>query len=109
MTERNYDIPARQTDDTDSEYIGIDGSSAQLDLGELFSHEFTNIMPYYTSPNGPIEIYTANRYGKRYVLKGLNKHCKARICSLAHMPRRGIAGSNSRFAIRFSRILYTDF
>ena len=54
MTERNYDIPARQTDDTDSEYIGIDGSSAQLDLGELFSHEFTNIMPYYTSPNGPI-------------------------------------------------------
>lgn len=73
MTERNYDIPARQTDDTDSEYIGIDGSSAQLDLGELFSHEFTNIMPYYTSPNGPIEIYTANRYGKRYVLKGLKE------------------------------------
>lgn len=68
----NY-TDSMEPDDSDSAYIGIDNAAAQLDFGELFSHEFTNIRPYYSSPRGPVEIYTANRYGKRYILKGLKQ------------------------------------
>lgn len=60
-------------DDTDSEYLGTEDSGLQLDFGELFSKEFTNILPIYSSANGPIEIYTATRYGKRFILKGLKE------------------------------------
>ena len=60
-------------DDTDSEYLGAEDSASQLDFGELFSKEFTNILPIYSSANGPIEIYTATRYGKRFILKGLKE------------------------------------
>lgn len=73
-TEPNSDyIEPESTDDTDSAYLGIDDHSVRLDLGELYSTEFTNIRPYYSSPNGPVELYTANRYGKRYILKGLKQ------------------------------------
>lgn len=71
-TDSDY-IEPETTDDTDSAYLGIDENSVRLDLGELYSPEFTNIRPYYSSPNGPVEIYTANRYGKRYILKGLKR------------------------------------
>lgn len=60
-------------DDTDSEYLGAEDFASQLDLGELFSRKFTNIQPVYSSSNGPIEIYTATRYGKRFILKGLKE------------------------------------
>lgn len=74
MIRRSSDYKESQTsDDTDSTYLGLDDTSARLDLGELFSHEFTNIKLLYSSPHGPLDIYTANRYGKRYILKGLKK------------------------------------
>lgn len=66
-------VPRSGEDDDDSEFIGVDGKAARLDLGELFSKEFTNIRLLYCSPRGPIEIHTANRYGKRYILKGLQE------------------------------------
>lgn len=71
MTQQNSDNIETHDDDSDSAYLGVDDAAAGLDLGELFSREFTNIKPFYTSPHGPVEIYTANRYGKRYILKGL--------------------------------------
>ncbi|MEZ3577076.1 MAG: serine/threonine protein kinase [Muribaculaceae bacterium] len=74
MKEQDRDhIDPGMTDDSDSAYLGIDEATVKLDFGELFSHEFTNIRPYYSSPHGPVEIYTANRYGKRYILKGLKR------------------------------------
>lgn len=60
-------------DDTDSEYLGAEDFASQLDFGELFSKKFTNIQPLYSSVNGPIDIYTATRYGKRFILKGLKE------------------------------------
>ena len=71
-----------QQDTTDSHYVTDDESSitfndgdptAQLDLGGLFSNRFSNIMPVYSSPNGPTEIYSATRYGRRFILKGLKE------------------------------------
>lgn len=73
MTQQNSDNIETHDDDSDSAYLGADNAAAGLDLGELFSREFTNIKPFYTSPHGPVEIYTANRYGKRYILKGLKQ------------------------------------
>ena len=74
MTQRDKDNMEPDTPgDDDSELLGLDEASVKLDLGELFSHEFTNIKLFYTSPNGPVEIFTANRYGKRYILKGLKE------------------------------------
>ena len=71
----NSDKDIYETDDPDeSEYLGSDEAvEAQLDFGGLFSSRFTNVMHLYTSPSGPTEIYTATRYGKRYVLKGLKE------------------------------------
>ncbi|MBD5312947.1 MAG: protein kinase [Bacteroides sp.] len=71
-----------QQDTTDRHYVTDDESSitfndgdptAQLDLGGLFSNRFSNIMPVYSSPNGPTEIYAATRYGRRFILKGLKE------------------------------------
>lgn len=73
MTKENKDDIENLNDDGDSAYIGVDGDSAKLDLGELFSSEFTNVSLFYSSPHGPVELYTANRYGKRYLLKALKK------------------------------------
>ncbi len=69
----NHTTGQHLPDDTDSEYLGTNDSAPQLDFGELFSNEFTNIQPIYSSVNGPIEIYTATRYGKRFILKGLKE------------------------------------
>ena len=67
----NIDKPSLK--DTDSAFIGINNLSESLDLGGLFSHQFTNITPVYSSSHGPTEIYSATRYGKRFILKGLKE------------------------------------
>lgn len=56
-----------------SSYLGSLAPDAQLDFSRLFSRQFSNIMPLYSSNHGPAEIYTATRYGKRSVLKGLKE------------------------------------
>ena len=74
---KRYNLPEepcmQPQDELDSAYLNADDTAAKLNLGELFSHEFSNIMPLYSSSNGPIEIHTATRYGKRFILKGLKE------------------------------------
>lgn len=57
--------------DDNSAFLTADGREAAIDLGSLFSSSFSNIKPLYRSPNGPSQLFTATRYGKRFVLKGL--------------------------------------
>lgn len=61
------------TEDMSSAYLTEEDKDAQLDFGELFTSRFSNIKLMYSSPSGPTEIYTATRYGRRYMLKGLKK------------------------------------
>lgn len=74
MENRNTeDIETRRDEDGDSSfYVGHD-DKAQLDFEGLFSYPLTNIRLLYSSPNGPAEIYSATRYGRRYILKGLKE------------------------------------
>lgn len=70
MKEDRANIP--DTDDDTSDFL-VDGHAARPDFGTLFSSRFTNIVPLYESPTGPAMLYTATRYGKRYVLKALRE------------------------------------
>ena len=70
--DKNTDLTPLDGGDT-SAYLDDGVAGAQLDFGGLFSSRFTNVMPLYSSPNGATEIYTATRYGKRFVLKGLKE------------------------------------
>lgn len=63
----------RPLTDSDSAFIGIDNQSESLDFGGLFSQQFSNIITVYSSPHGPTEIYSATRYGRRFILKGLKE------------------------------------
>ena len=64
-------VPDTTDNDDSSGYPDV--ADSQLDFGGLFSSKFTNIMPIKSSHAGPAEIYTATRYGKRFVLKGLKE------------------------------------
>lgn len=70
--DKNTDLTPHDGGDT-SAYLDDGATEAQLDFGGLFSNRFTNVMPLYSSPNGATEIFTATRYGKRFVLKGLKE------------------------------------
>ncbi len=59
--------------DSDSSYLTGTEKTASLDLGGLFSNAFSNIKPLYESRIGTTQLYTATRYGKRFVLKGLKE------------------------------------
>ena len=65
---------ATRTDDEDS-ILDLSGGDAgvQLGLDGLLSPRFSNIRPLYTSAKGPAAIFTATRYGKRFLLKGLRE------------------------------------
>lgn len=60
-----------------SSYLISDETDSRLDFGGLFSPRFSNIMPLYSSTHGPTELYTATRYGKRFVLKGLKEQYRS--------------------------------
>lgn len=55
-----------------SEYKFSENEKANMNLGGLSSDRFANIQRIYTSPLNATEIYTATRYGKRYILKGIS-------------------------------------
>lgn len=57
--------------DSDSSYLHNSDSESSINLGDLFSNRFSNIKPLYISTKGATQLYTATRYGKRFVLKGL--------------------------------------
>lgn len=59
--------------DEESDFVTDPHAGGALDFGNLFSHNFSNITPIYRSTNGSAEIYTATRYGKRFLLKGLKE------------------------------------
>lgn len=59
-----------KTDIDTSDYI-YDPEASRIDLGGIFSRQFSNISTLYVSPAGPAILYTATRYGKRFVLKGI--------------------------------------
>lgn len=67
----NNDTEAWESDE--SGFLTDESAANSLDLGELFSHKFSNVTPLYRSANGPTQIYTATRYGKRFLLKGLKE------------------------------------
>ncbi len=58
-------------DDDSSGYLTAEATQHDLDLGGLFSDRFANITPLHSSPGSPFELFTATRYGKRFVLKCL--------------------------------------
>lgn len=62
------------SDSDTSGYVQGVGQESGIDLGGLFSNKFTNIMPLYTSQKGATQLYTASKYGKRFVLKGLKEN-----------------------------------
>lgn len=61
------------TEDT-SEYLISGDADRYLDFDNLASSHFTNIVPIYTSESNPTVIYSATRYGKRFILKGLTEN-----------------------------------
>lgn len=63
-------IPTAASDDS-SAFLTADGQEAAIDLGSIFSSAFSNIKPLYRSQSGPNQLFTATRYGKRFILKGL--------------------------------------
>ena len=71
-TPKRHDIPDDPTaSEDDSAFLTAEGMEAVIDLGSIFSSAFSNIKPLYRSQNGPTQLFTATRYGKRFVLKGL--------------------------------------
>lgn len=66
-------LSGHDADDESSEYLGLEGREKPLDFSGLFSNRFSNIVPLYRSADGPADIYSATRYGKRFVLKGLKE------------------------------------
>lgn len=60
-------------DESTSGFLSADESEKQLDFDGLFSRQYANITPIYTSEHGPAELYSATRYGKRFILKGLKE------------------------------------
>lgn len=74
----NETLESQLPDDDDSTmFNGASASSMPVDLGNIYSGAFTNITPIYTSPHGAAQLFTATRYGKRFVLKGLKEQYRA--------------------------------
>lgn len=71
MDKGNLNIEQPEIPDDDSNYLDNEDSGSQLDLSGLFSNQFVNVKPLYSSPTGPTELFVATRYSKRHVLKGL--------------------------------------
>ncbi len=70
----NENITSKTDDDPGtSGFLNAGETSDNLDLGGLFSSKFTNIKQINGFHGGPAQLYTATRYGKRFVLKGLKE------------------------------------
>ena len=86
MDRKDYGNPSNQpvsesTDDDSGLYI--DQRSARLEMAGIFSNRFSNIIPLYRSTHGATEIHAATRYGKRFVLKGLQpEHRDDPVCNM---------------------------
>lgn len=74
MAKDNKQAKSFISDSDTSGYVTGEGQESGIDLGGLFSNRFTNILPLYTSQKGSTQLYTASKYGKRFVLKGLKEN-----------------------------------
>lgn len=57
----------------ESSYVASHPSCRRTDFSEYLNESYSNISMMYESPSGPMVLYTAVRYGKRYILKGLKE------------------------------------
>lgn len=73
MDKGKIDNIQQSGDNETSSYLGSIEMDTHLDYSGLFSSQFSNIMLFYSSNAGPAEIYSATRYGKRFILKGLKE------------------------------------
>lgn len=55
-----------------SGFIMEQGKPIQIDFDNLSSERFSNVKEIYRSPNGATVLFSAIRYGKRFILKGIN-------------------------------------
>ncbi len=72
----NSNLPVDDSSDS-SAYLQTDETAAALDFGSLFSDRFVNITPLHNSKASPTELFSATRFGKRFVLKGLKEQHRA--------------------------------
>lgn len=70
-------LPAGVNDDDSSGYILDSGQKEMIDFNGLFSSQFSNINIIHDSINGATRIYTATRFGKKFVLKGLKEQFRS--------------------------------
>lgn len=56
-----------------SVFIDTPQIGSDVNFNQFASDRFSNIVPLYVSPTGVIRIFTATRYGKRYILKCLTE------------------------------------
>lgn len=72
-TNKLNNIDALNEESEESGFITDVSAPNPLEFGNLFSNKFSNITPLYRSTKGPTQIFTATRYGKRLLLKGLKE------------------------------------
>ncbi|MDE6267908.1 MAG: protein kinase [Muribaculaceae bacterium] len=83
MVRQGFDtdrLPSAGTpDDADdsSGYILDTSRDEMIDFNDLFSSQFSNISVIYESVNGATRLYTATRFGKKFVLKGLKEQFRS--------------------------------
>lgn len=73
MDKYRENITDQNEDNDSSGYIESNELESQLDFNRLFSNQFGNITLFYESPKGPTLLYTATRFGKRFILKCLKE------------------------------------
>lgn len=66
-------ISTQSTDDESSDFTGSLHGGAALDFGSFSSDRFSNIELLYSSSAGRMEIYSAIRYGRRFILKAITE------------------------------------
>lgn len=64
-------ISTPSADEENSDFTGSLHENASLDFGNFTSDRFCNIQLLYSSSSGRMELYSAIRYGRRFILKAI--------------------------------------
>lgn len=86
-------IKRNKAADEESEFFDQSSIGGMFDFDEMYSLKFANIERIYESPNGPTELYTATRQGKRYILKGLKEQYRLEPLHLMALKKEYDIGS----------------
>lgn len=69
--------------DSDSEFTGDRPEIGGLGYAAFASDHFSSVELFYSSPGGIMELYTAIRYGKRFILKAIKaEHRNDPVCNV---------------------------